>query len=183
MNSHLKLSQAGANLIQHFEGCLKKQGEHFVPYKCPAGVWTLGWGTTRIGGKPIDPSIRWTASQCNAAFLEDMGAYERDVRKFVTVPLSQNEWDALVSFHYNTGALGKSTLLKKLNAGDRKGAAAEFHRWNKANGKVLAGLTRRRASESLLFQGIKDANYDGKADPKPPAEPMPQQVDAPEDTP
>jgi lysozyme len=97
------------------------------------------------------------------------------------VPVSQNEWDALVSFHYNTGGLPKSTLLQKLNSGDRKGAAAEFHRWNKGGGKVLPGLTRRRASESLLFQGIKDANYDGKADPRPPVEPMPQAVDPPED--
>ena len=181
MNDHLKLSQAGANLIQHFEGCLQKKGEHFVPYRCPAGVWTVGWGTTRSGGKPIDPSIKWTASQCNAAFLADMGTYERDVRKCLKVPVSQNEWDALVSFHYNTGALPQSTLLKKLNSGDRKGAAAEFHRWNKGGGKVLAGLTRRRASESLLFQGIPDLNYDGKADPKPPVQRMPQAVDSPED--
>ena len=112
-----------------------------------------------------------------------MGAFERDVRRLVTVPLNSNQFDALVSFAYNCGAgnLAKSTLLKRVNAGDHVGAAAEFHRWNKGGGKVLPGLTRRRASESLLYQGIRDANYDGKADPKPPAEPMPQMVDAPED--
>ena len=185
MNDHLKLSDAGARLVQHFEGCLKKQGDHYVPYKCPANVLTIGWGHTQHHGRKFDASSRWTAEECHEAFLEDMGTFERDVRKLVKVPLSQNQFDALVSFAYNCGSgnLGKSTLLKKVNAGDHKGAAAEFHRWNKGGGKVLAGLTRRRASESLLYQGIKDANYDGKADPKPPAEPMPQMVDAPEDMP
>jgi len=182
MNDHLKLSDAGANLIKHFEGILEKCGpDQYKPYKCPAGVLTIGWGTTHHGGHKFDASSRWTARQCHEAFLADMGAFERDVRKLVKVPLSQNQFDALVSFNYNTGALGKSTLLKRVNAGDHVGAAAEFHRWNKGGGKVLPGLTRRRASESLLYQGIKDANYDGKADPAPPKEPMPQAVDAPED--
>ena len=83
------------------------------------------------------------------------------------MPLTANQYDALVSFTYNVGAsaLERSTLLKRVNAGDHKGAADEFLKWNKANGKVLAGLTRRRASESLLYQGIPDLNYDGKADP------------------
>jgi GH24 family phage-related lysozyme (muramidase) len=108
-----------------------------------------------------------------------MGAHERNVLKLVTVPLEPWQFDALVSFDYNTGALGKSTLLKKLNAGDFEGAALEFHRWNKGGGKVLAGLTRRRASEALLFQNIADENYDGKPDKvvKPHPEPMPQLVD------
>jgi lysozyme len=181
MNAHLKLSYAGAKLIQHFEGCLTKKGEHYHAYKCPAGVWTIGWGSTHHGGHKIDPATRWTMEECNAAFIKDMEAFERDVRKLVKVPLEQHQFDALVSFNYNTGGLGKSTLLKKLNAGDYDAAAQEFKRWNKANGKVLPGLTRRRASESLLFQGLRDDNYDGKADPKPPVEPMPQAVDAPED--
>jgi GH24 family phage-related lysozyme (muramidase) len=183
MNAHLKLTQAGANLIQHFEGCLKKQGEHYHAYKCPAGVWTIGWGSTHHGGHKIGTSTRWTLEECNQAFLKDMEAFERDVRKLVRVPLEAHHFDALVSFHYNTGALGKSTLLKKLNAGDFGGAASEFLKWNKAGGKVLSGLTRRRASESLLFQNIPDENYDGKADPKPPKHPMPQAIDSPEDQP
>jgi len=101
----------------------------------------------------------------------------------VKVKLKPWQFDALVSFTYNVGAgaLAGSTLLKKVNAQDFEGAALEFHKWNKGGGKVLAGLTRRRASESLLYQGIKDANYDGKADPQPPKEPMPQAVDPPED--
>jgi lysozyme len=114
-----------------------------------------------------------------------MASFERAVRKLVRVPLTDYQFDALVSFTYNCGEgnLAKSTLLKKVNAEDHAGAAKEFHKWNKANGKVLAGLTRRRASESLLYQGIPDLDYDGKADPKPPKHPMPQAIDSPEDQP
>jgi GH24 family phage-related lysozyme (muramidase) len=112
-----------------------------------------------------------------------MEVFERAVRRLVKVPLNANRFDALVSFTYNVGEgnLAKSTLLKKVNAGDHAGAAKEFHKWNKAGGKVLPGLTRRRASESLLYQGIPDLDYDGKADPRPPKEPMAQAVDNPED--
>ena len=185
MNEDRKLTKAGANLIQHFEGCLQKKGEHYHAYKCPAGVWTCGWGSTGPphGEHKIDAATRWTREQCDEAFLKDMEQFEKAVRKLVRVPLTANRYDALVSFTYNVGAgaLERSTLLKRVNAGDHKGAAAEFHKWNKANGKVLAGLTRRRASEALLYQGIPDEDYDGKADPKPPVHPMPQAVDAAED--
>ena len=183
MNAHLKLTPAGANLIKHFEGILEKCGSNlYKPYKCPANVLTLGWGSTHHGGHKFDASTRWTREQCDEAFLKDMEAFERSVRKLVTVPLNSHQFDALVSFCYNCGEgnLSRSTLLKKVNAGDHAGAAKEFHKWNKAGGKVLPGLTRRRASESLLYQGIPDADYDGKADPKPPKEPMAQAVDNPE---
>jgi GH24 family phage-related lysozyme (muramidase) len=183
MNAHLKLTKAGANLIQHFEGCLQKKGDLYHAYKCPAGVWTCGWGSTHHGGWDIGSTTRWTAAECNEAFLSDMAVFEKSVRRLVKVPLEQYQFDSLVSFTYNVGEgnLAKSTLLKKVNAKDFAGAAKEFSKWNKANGKVLAGLTRRRASEALLFQNILDANYDGKADPKPPEHPMPQMVDNPED--
>jgi lysozyme len=182
MNSHLKLTQAGANLIQHFEGCLKKSGSHYVPYKCPANVLTIGFGHTNHHGRKFDAASRWTSEECHAAFLEDMQGFEAAVRRLVHVPLTDYQFDALVSFTYNCGEgnLAKSTLLKRVNAGDHAGAAKEFHKWNKGGGKVLPGLTRRRASESLLYQGIPDVDYDGKADPKPPKEPMPQAVDSPE---
>jgi len=183
MNEDRKLTAAGANLIKHFEGLKEKSGDRYKPYVCPAGVLTVGWGTTHHGGHKFDAASRWTLQECHDAFIKDMGTFERAVRRLVKVPLTANQYDALVSFCYNCGEgnLAKSTLLKKVNAGDHKGAAAEFHKWNKGGGKVLAGLTRRRASESLLYQGIPDLNYDGKADPKPPAEPMPQAVDNPED--
>jgi lysozyme len=183
MNEDRKLTKAGANLIQHFEGCLKKKGDLYHAYKCPAGVWTCGWGSTHHGGWTIDATTRWTRSECDQAFAKDMAVFERAVRRLVRVPLTDYQYDAMVSLCYNIGEnnLAKSTLLKKVNAGDHRAAAREFHRWDKAGGKTLAGLTRRRASESLLYQGLKDENYDGKADPKPPEHAMPQAVDNPED--
>jgi lysozyme len=183
VNDDLALTPAGANLIKHFESCLKKHGEHFKAYRCPANVLTIGWGHTNHHGKKFDEHSRWSQAQCDAAFLEDMAGFEADVRRLVKVDLDPWQFDALVSFTYNCGAgsLQKSTLLKKVNAGDFEAAALEFHKWNKSNGKVLAGLTRRRASEALLFQNITDENYDGKPDKviKPAAEPMAQAVDAP----
>ena len=185
MNEDRKLTKAGGNLVKHFESCMKRQADDaFAAYKCPAGVLTIGWGHTGHHGRKFDASTRWTARECDEAFYEDMETFERAVRKHVRVPLTSWQFDALVSFTYNVGegALAKSTLLKKVNAGDFKGAAAEFKRWNKANGKVLAGLTRRRASEALLFQNKPDLNYDGVEDtPKPSPHAMPQAVDAPDD--
>jgi lysozyme len=183
MNEDRKLTAAGAALIQHFEGCLEKSGDRYRAYTCPAGVTTIGFGSTHHGGHHIDSTTRWTLQECHDAFIKDMAAHERNVRKLVTVPLSPWQFDALVSFDYNTGALGKSTLLKKVNAGDFEGAALEFHKWVKGGGKTLPGLVRRRASESLLFQNIPDENYDGKPDKviKPPPHPMAQAVDAPGD--
>jgi len=183
MNDDRKLTQAGANLIQHFEGCLTPHEGKFKAYKCPANVLTIGWGHTNHHGRKFDASTRWTAGERNDAFLEAMAGFERDVRRLVTVPLNSHQFDALVSFTYNCGAknLAKSTLLKRVNSGDHGGAASEFLKWNKAGGKTMAGLTRRRASESLLYQGIPDLNYDGKADPKPAKTRMPQEIDSPED--
>jgi len=183
MNEDLTLSPAGANLVKHFESCMKKSGhDRFVSYKCPAGVWTMGWGTTTEHGHKIKEGMVWTQSQCDSAFLHDMVVFEADVKRLVKVKLAQWQFDALVSFTYNVGAgaFGGSTLLKKVNASDFEAAALEFHKWNKANGKVLDGLVRRRASESLLFQNLPDDDYDGKVDViKPLPDPMPQKVDEP----
>lgn len=177
MNDNLRLTGAGADLIKHFESCLKKKGEHYHAYSCPAGVLTIGWGHTNHHGRKFDASSRWTAQQCDEAFLEDMEGFESAVQELVEVELAPWQFDALVSFTYNCGegALQKSTLLKKVNAGDFEGAALEFHKWNKANGKVLAGLVRRRASEALLFQNIPDFDFDGTPDP------MPHEVSVPKE--
>lgn len=181
MNDDLKLSPAGAKLIQHFEGCLHPHKGKVKAYKCPAGVATIGWGHTNHHGTKFDLSTIWSQEQCDAEFLSDMEVFEKRVRSLVKIPLQQFQWDALVSFDYNTGALHKSTLLKRINAGDPK-AHEEFKRWNKANGKELAGLTRRRASEALMYQNLPDKDFDGKADKvAPPPHPMPQSVDEPED--
>jgi len=98
-----------------------------------------------------------------------MAVFEQLVTAMVKVPLKQHQFDALVSFAYNVGGgnLRSSTLLRKLNAGDYDGAALEFHKWNRSNGKVLPGLVRRRAAEALLFQNIADLDFDGHPDPMP----------------
>lgn len=179
MNEDRALTIHGVKLIQHFENCLQKTGDGKLlkPYKCPANVLTIGWGHTNHHGRKFDAASRWTMEECDQAFVEDMAGFEKDVRRLVTTVLNDDQFSALVSFTYNCGSgnLAKSTLLKKVNQGKFDEAAKEFHKWNKANGKVMKGLTRRRASEALMFEGKSDENFDGVAD-----EPMPQAVDEPE---
>lgn len=140
-----KTGPRGLALIKSFEG-LRLQA-----YTCPAGVLTIGYGST---GPHVRPGMRITEQQADALLLSDLSRFEAAVTGAVRVPLTQAQFDALVSFTFNVGvaALRSSTLLRKLNAGDYAGAAAEFARWNKAGGKVLAGLTRRRAAERALFE-------------------------------
>ena len=142
----MKISQAGIDLIKSFEGC------SLTAYKCPAGVWTIGYGHT----SGVRAGQKITQKQAEEFLKSDLTLYEKGVEKAVRVKLNQNQFDALVSFSYNcgVGALRNSTLLKKLNAGDYKGSSAEFPRWNKANGRILAGLKRRRAAEKALFDKI-----------------------------
>lgn len=142
------ISKVGIDLIKSFEGCYLKA------YKCPAGVWTIGWGTTEpINGVKPHEGMVITQQQADDLLIKNLKAYENAVNKYVTYSINQNQFDALVSFAYNcgNGALKTSTLLKKLNAGDVRGSADEFLRWNKSNGKVLNGLTRRREAERKLF--------------------------------
>ena len=141
----MKLSKAGADLMHQYEGCRNK------PYLCPAHVWTIGYGST---GPHVKPGMVITEAQAEALLKEDLNRFEKAVTLAVTVPLMQNQYDALVSFAFNCGiaALQKSTLLKKVNAKDFDAAANEFGKWNKGGGKVLAGLTRRRAAEAALFK-------------------------------
>ena len=142
----MRISQRGIELIIQFEGFESK------PYKCPAGVWTIGYGHTK-GVGPLDCPL--THDEACALLEQDLVTYADEVEQFLKVPVTQNQFDALVSFHYNTGALGTSTLLKKLNSGFVDSAANEFLRWTKAKGKVLAGLVRRRAAEMELFRGLQ----------------------------
>lgn len=142
------ISKVGIDLIKSFEGC------YLNAYKCPAGVWTIGWGTTEpIDGVKPHEGMVITQKQADELLIKNLRGYENAVNEYVTYSINQNQFDALVSFAYNcgNGALKTSTLLKKLNAGDVHGAANEFLRWNKANGKVLNGLTRRRETERKLF--------------------------------
>jgi lysozyme len=160
------LGTKGAALIKAFESCLEPVPGGCQAYLDPVRVLTIGWGHTKDNGRQFDASSIWTQAECDAEFLKDMAVFIAAVNNFVKVPINQDQFDALVSFAFNLGAdsLKNSTLLKKLNAGDFAGAAQEFQRWNKAKGKVLPGLTRRRASEALLFQSIPDKNYDGIPD-------------------
>lgn len=137
----------GIDLIKSFEG-LKLNA-----YICPAGIPTIGYGTTRVNSQPVQMGSVITESQAVDYLKADLQQFESAVNGAVKVPVTQNQFDALVSFTYNLGAgnLRSSTLLKKLNAGDYAGAADEFPKWNKAGGKELAGLTRRRNAERDLF--------------------------------
>jgi lysozyme len=165
-NKDLKLSPAGANLIKHFESCLKpvpgRKG-YYTAYRDPVGVVTICWGFTNAvtGGRRVKMGDVWSRMECDESFAFSMHLVEGHVRRLVKVPLNQKQFDALVSFTFNLGPgnFGKSTLLKRINAKDFAGAANEFKRWNKAGGRVLAGLTRRRNSEANVFSGRPDPHY------------------------
>jgi lysozyme len=128
----------------------KWEGLRLKAYKCPAGVWTVGYGTT---GPEVTRGVEWTHAQCEAALQSDCRELLRGVKACVKVPVSPQQVGALVSFAYNLGigALRKSTLLRKLNQGDYDGAERQFGRWVVAGGRVLPGLIKRRAEERALF--------------------------------
>lgn len=135
------------DMIKTFEGCSLKA------YKCPAGVWTISYGHT-AGVREGDVI---TQEQAELMLQEDVQQYAQELQRLLKdegVEANINQFNALLDFVYNLGvsALKKSTLLKKLKAGDYAGACEEFGKWNKAGGKELAGLTRRRAAEQRLFQ-------------------------------
>ncbi|WP_039024863.1 lysozyme [Enterobacter roggenkampii] len=144
----MQTSDKGIALIKQFEGC------KLTAYQDSVGVWTIGYGWTQpVDGKPIRAGMTIKQETAERLLKTGLVSYESDVSRLVKVGLAQGQFDALVSFTYNLGArsLSTSTLLRKLNAGDYAGAADEFLRWNKAGGKALNGLTRRREAERALF--------------------------------
>ncbi|KVJ11159.1 lysozyme [Enterobacter asburiae] len=144
----MQTSEKGIALIKQFEGC------KLTAYQDSVGVWTIGYGWTQpVDGKPIGAGMTIKQETAERLLKTGLVSYESDVSRLVKVGLTQGQFDALVSFTYNLGvrSLSTSTLLRKLNAGDYAGAADEFLRWNKAGGKVLNGLTRRREAERALF--------------------------------
>jgi GH24 family phage-related lysozyme (muramidase) len=147
-----QIQHRGLELVKHFESLFLEA------YLDPVGIWTIGWGHT--GLKHNDGTVHKgrtiTHEDAHELLRHDMETFAERVESLITVPLNDDQFDALVSFDFNTGGLAKSTLRKKLNAGDYDGAAAEFPKWNKAGGKVLRGLTRRRKSEQNLFNGKED---------------------------
>lgn len=145
----MKTSKAGLDLIKQFESF------RAAPYLCSAGVPTIGYGTTVYpNGIKVKLSDQKITQQLAETFLQHhVNAIEKDVSRLVKVTLSQNQFDALMSFVYNVGlgAFRDSTLLKLLNAGDIDSASKQFERWNKAGGKIVDGLTNRRNAEKALF--------------------------------
>lgn len=144
----MQTSDKGITLIKEFEGC------NLTAYQDSVGVWTIGYGWTQpVDGKTIRAGMTIKQETAERLLKTGLVSYESDVSRLVKVGLTQGQFDALVSFTYNLGtrSLSTSTLLRKLNAGDYAGAANEFPRWNKAGGKVLSGLSRRREAERALF--------------------------------
>ena len=140
----MKISLEGLALIKRFEGC------RLESYKCSANVLTIGYGHTS-GVKETDTI---TQDEADKLLQEDVEQFEKYVDDNVTVELGQSQFDALVAWTFNLGVgnLRESTMLKKLNSEDYASVPSEMKRWNKAGGKTLDGLIRRRKAESLLFE-------------------------------
>jgi GH24 family phage-related lysozyme (muramidase) len=155
----MTISDAGIQLIKSFEGC------HNSPYRCPAGLWTIGYGhvlypdqarlkTDERASYALKPEHNrlWDADEIDSLLEKDLLRHSVGVRRLCPAAVDR-QLDALVSFSYNCGlgSLQSSTLRMKFNRGDYSGAADEFLKWNKAGGKVLRGLERRREAERALF--------------------------------
>jgi len=150
MKKITKTGPYGIDLIKKFEGYVG------VPYKCPAGVPTIGYGATHYadGSRVTMDDWEITQSEAEALLKHMLIHYETAVDSMTTDAINQHQFDALVSFAYNVGvkALQNSTLLKLVNKNPNDPLiAAQFARWNKAGGKVLAGLVRRRRDEASLY--------------------------------
>lgn len=140
----MNISQKGIDLIKKFEGC------RLTAYRCPANILTIGYGHT---GSDVVTGQKITQEQAEKLLKSDLLVHCNNVSRMVKVPLTQNQFDALVSFEFNVGYgnFASSTMLKLLNQKKYREAAAQFDRWVYANRKVLAGLVKRRAAEKALF--------------------------------
>ena len=139
------ISTAGVDLLTHFEGL------RLEAYQDSVGVWTIGYGHT----KGVTPSMKITESQANNLLRTELIEYQNYINSMVKVNLDQCQFDALVCWVYNLGPtnLSNSTLLTLLNQGVKLQIPKQIRRWNKAGGKVLKGLVRRREAEALMFAG------------------------------
>ena len=140
----MKTSEAGVILIRSFEGC------KLTAYQDSVGVWTIGYGHT----KGVDEDMIISQHQADIMLAVDLREFEGYINKLVIVPLTQNQFDALVSWVYNLGPtnLQNSTMLKELNAGNYGEVPNQMKRWNKAGNRVLTGLVLRRKAEAGLFE-------------------------------
>lgn len=151
----MKINKAGIDLIKKFEGCKLR------PYKCPAGLWTVGVGTLIGNGKTLPPEWdrTFTMEEVDALLRKELEHIERRVGLYITYKLTENQFSSLCSFVYNLGlgTLQRSTLRQKLNRGDKEGAVKELLKYNKARNpktgvrQVLRGLDIRRKAEAELF--------------------------------
>lgn len=157
----MKISDKAKEMIKHHEGV------RFKPYRCPALLWTIGVGHVLYPAQaklkldernavPLNSEDNriWTPEEVNSLLGKDLARFEQGVARLCPTSVNnQNHFDALVSFSFNLGlgSLQKSALRMKYNRGDIQGAAEEMRKWNKAGGKVLAGLTKRRNEEAALL--------------------------------
>jgi lysozyme len=143
------INQSGLDMIKYFEEFRAEA------YRDSVGVWTIGFGTTAMAGAGIVPKAGMVISYAEAeGYLRDtLARFGAKIAPKITAPINENEWAAFLSLAYNIGpvAFARSSALKKFNAGDKAGAADAILLWDKAGGKVLAGLRRRRAAERALF--------------------------------
>ena len=164
---NMAYSKNGLSLTKDFEQC------RLLPYLDGGGVWTNGWGNTHH----VLPGIAITQEKADADLLANVQDAVDAVNDYVTVPLKQSQFDALVDLTFNigAGAFKRSTLLKMLNAGDYEGAHKQFDRWNMDNGKIINGLQRRRDAEQSLWES------DSIVSPFEPVEPIkaPEKVPTP----
>lgn len=152
--AHRSIGPSGIALIKQFEGCARKRRDGMVEaYPDPASggdPWTIGWGST---GSGIARGTVWTQAACDARLEADLARYAAEVEEALgDAPTTRSQFDALVSFHYNTGAIGRATLTRRHRQGDFAGAEREFDRWCFASGRKLKGLVRRRAAEAALYR-------------------------------
>lgn len=145
----MTVPQGAIDLVKRFEGC------RLQAYKCPAGLWTCGWGAV---GEGIGRGVVWTQEDADHRLAEDLVKFTGAVDHMVRVRMTPGQRAALISLAFNIGsvALRESTLLQLLNAGKYAAAGKQFERWNKGGGRVLTGLTARRAAEAASFmEGVK----------------------------
>ena len=153
----MKLNKLGIDLMHFFEGCKLEAYEcsGSLPLPKDKKFFTIGWGNTFYeNGTPVKKGDKITQDRANSLFVFVANKFADEIKKLIKSNLSENQFSALVCFAYNvgTGNLAKSTLLKKVNANPNDPSIAnEFLRWNKAGGKELLGLTRRRTAESKLY--------------------------------
>ena len=143
----MHISDEGLELIKHFEGCPTDDEGNAVAYQDAVDVWTIGYGHT----KDVQEGDKWSKEKADFMLWRELeDEYEEYVNNYVHVPITQQQFDALCSWVYNLGPsnLKRSTLLRKLNNGDYDEVPQQIKRWNKAGGKVLEGLTRRREAEA-----------------------------------